>query len=50
MGGPIRTLENNLVDDTGAWSPELDAVLLRGRLKEVEYLLVAHDGALFESE
>lgn len=44
--GEGRTLENNLVDDTAARSPELDTVLLGGRLEEVEHLLVAHDGAL----
>jgi len=29
------------MDDTGAWWPELNSVLLRRRLEEIENLLVA---------
>lgn len=34
------------MNDTGSWTPELDAVLFGSGLEEVEHFFVADDGAL----
>lgn len=40
------TLENDLMDDTGARSPELDTILLCCTLQEIENFLVGNDRPL----
>lgn len=45
-----RTLENDLVDDAAAGTPELDAILAGSRLQKVEHLLVACNRTLQGNE